>query len=147
MSDLFMINIALMLLMPVLLLLNGCGVSLVSCLYCWPPFLLFFSWAGMANWLPHWEQKLHGSNLATNPPCLWKKMASYVQPRRFPLDSLLLSTRPWGHLSSQALGWVSKALWFKDVRGALLFGSMCKAISFISGPLSPFSVLLSKKRC
>lgn len=41
----------LMLLMSILLLFNGYGVSLISCLYYWLPFLFLFSWGRMAYWL------------------------------------------------------------------------------------------------
>lgn len=64
----------------------------------------------------HWEQELRGPPLAPNCPCLWKQITLGVQPRTFPLNSLLLSASIWRWSSSPALGCVCESLWLRSAR-------------------------------
>lgn len=97
----------LMLLMSVLLLFNGYGVSLVSCLYYWPPFPFLFFWARMAYWLTNWEQELHESSLASSSPCIWKQMASDVQQEGSPWILCFCLQAPRASCPARLLaGWV-----------------------------------------
>lgn len=68
-------------------------------------------------WLSSWG--LQGPSLAPNSPSL-ETDDFRCTAQKVPLNSLLLSTSICGQWSCQALGWMSKSLWFRNARGVIL---------------------------